>query len=100
MPPDLKARVKAAAAKNNRSLNAEICNALEIAYPENPFDLGEFISFLSKALNDADGADEISELVSDANAELEANDVGWRVESLAEDGGISVRIVSVADLFG
>jgi len=33
MPPDLKARVKAAADANNRSMNAEIVNALEQLYP-------------------------------------------------------------------
>lgn len=33
MPPDLKARVKAAADANNRSMNAEIVATLEKAYP-------------------------------------------------------------------
>ncbi|HBT01647.1 MAG TPA: hypothetical protein DEB47_17725 [Citreicella sp.] len=33
MPPDLKARVKAAAEASNRSMNAEICAALEEKYP-------------------------------------------------------------------
>ncbi len=34
MPPDLKARVKAAAEANNRSMNAEIVATLEKEYPE------------------------------------------------------------------
>lgn len=34
MPPDLKARVKAAAATNNRSMNAEIVATLQEKYPE------------------------------------------------------------------
>lgn len=33
MPPDLKARVKAAAEANNRSMNAEIVATLEERYP-------------------------------------------------------------------
>lgn len=36
MPPDLKARVKAAAEANNRSMNAEIVAALEATYPAPP----------------------------------------------------------------
>lgn len=40
MPPDLKARVKAAAEANNRSMNAEIVATLEEKYP--PPSLAEF----------------------------------------------------------
>jgi len=64
MPPDLKARVKAAAEANNRSMNAEIVATLEEKYPA-PRPSQELAAALREII------DEIS-LIEDPEAQLSA----------------------------
>lgn len=53
MPPDLKARVKAAAEANNRSMNAEIVATLEEKYPAPRQVRGqELLDLLSQSIAD------------------------------------------------
>lgn len=50
MPPDLKARVKAAAEANNRSMNAEIIATLEEKYPAPKVDYRQAVIGLIDAM--------------------------------------------------
>lgn len=47
MPPSLKERVRAAAAENKRSMNAEIVATLEEKYPEPQYELEELVEELA-----------------------------------------------------
>ena len=48
MPPPLKERVQAAAAQNNRSMNAEIVATLEEKYPEEVLSAEAFLDYLQR----------------------------------------------------
>lgn len=76
MPPDLKERVKAAAAANNRSLNAEIVALLEEKFPapvSGPLDLDalDFTSWL----------DYIEAALTDAEFEARMNEINRRLSA-------------------
>jgi len=49
MPDGMRDRVKDAAARNNRSMNAEIVATLEEKYPNMPFDAAQFVEVLARA---------------------------------------------------
>ena len=49
LPDGMRDRVKDAAARNNRSMNAEIVATLEEKYPDMPFDAAQFVEVLARA---------------------------------------------------
>lgn len=80
MSEGLRERIRTAAAKNNRSMNAEIIAALEEVFPENEFDLAALITELSTALNESTSDEERQRAVDHANAELQSNNSAWRIQ--------------------
>lgn len=78
MQPDLKRRVEEAAAKNNRSINAEIVATLEEAYPPTTT-FTEFMREWVAPIAAAKSNEEKTRLVDAANFEAELRDAGFRV---------------------
>lgn len=94
LPADLKDRVEAAAAENNRSMNAEIVAALEEKFPApRPFDLGTALTELSKLLSSVQTKAQFNAVLAGANTEFERNGIGWRVEATTKGGNVRVTIV-------
>lgn len=98
MPPDLKARVKAAAEANNRSMNAEIVATLEEKYPA-PIDrtqlLGDILEDYWKMTPEERDAD--LELLR----EIASNQMaGEDPESLKRILGLYERLAKKAALLG
>ncbi|MFG1348610.1 Arc family DNA-binding protein [Xanthobacter autotrophicus] len=64
LPPDIKARIEAAAAANNRSMNAEIVTRLEMSFNEtlpipapnlkSTSDPAEILALISRTISDLD----------------------------------------------
>lgn len=78
MQPDLKRRVEVAAAKNNRSINAEIVATLEEAYPPKTT-FTEFMRDWVAPIAAAQSDEEKTRLVDAANSEAESRNAGYRV---------------------
>lgn len=95
LPDGMRDRIKAAAERNNRSMNAEIVATLEEAYPENEFDLGALITELSTALKSAANDEERQLAVERANAALKSTDSIWRVEASIQDGQRTFTIEAI-----
>jgi len=74
MPPDLKERVKRAAEANNRSMNAEIVNALEEKFPRAPT-WSEVADFIEKAAQKLGEMEQDQEWADASKALLELIDV-------------------------
>lgn len=70
MPDGLRERIKAAAEKSNRSMNAEIVATLEEAYPEHDFDFGSFMLTWMVPITKATSEAERQELIDGANSFL------------------------------
>lgn len=70
MPNGLRDRIKLAAEKNNRSMNAEVVATLEDAYPEHDFDFGSFMLTWMVPITKATSEAERQELIDGANAFL------------------------------
>ncbi|MBM6397921.1 Arc family DNA-binding protein [Ochrobactrum anthropi] len=78
MQPDLKRRVEEAAAKNNRSINAEIVATLEEVYPPTAT-FTDFMRDWVAPIAEATTKEEMIRLVDAANFEAELRDAGYRV---------------------
>lgn len=74
MPPDLKERVRSAAATNNRSMNAEIVATLEEKYPK-----------LSGVEHSLDRINKLIEACRTINADHIIQDVALDLEGLVSD---------------
>lgn len=70
MPNGLRDRIKLAAEKNNRSMNAEVVATLEDAYPEHDFDFGSFMLTWMVPITKATSEAERQELIDGANSFL------------------------------
>ncbi|NBB07890.1 MULTISPECIES: Arc family DNA-binding protein [Pseudomonadota] len=67
MPNGLRDRIKLAAEKNNRSMNAEVVATLEDAYPEHDFDFGSFMLTWMVPITKATSESERQTLIEGAN---------------------------------
>lgn len=67
MPDGLRERIKLAAEKSNRSMNAEIVATLEEAYPEHDFDFGSFMLTWMVPITKATSESERQTLIEGAN---------------------------------
>lgn len=73
MPADLKSRVAASAAANNRSMNAEIVATLQEKYPEpTPGDLAQLFTDLLARLEQVSSNAEAMELAKDVEGRMKA----------------------------
>lgn len=86
MPPDLKARVKAAAEANNRSMNAEIVATLEKEYPAPPMSLNDIIITLLERLRGAP-ASEHQGIADAINAQLKEANLPYEVHPEVDHDG-------------
>lgn len=87
MPDGLRARVKAAAEKNNRSMNAEIAATLEEAYPANGFDFATFMEEWMVPIVKADTAEERDNRIELANRYLLSTDRDMKLETVRGPNG-------------
>lgn len=65
LPDGLRDRIRRAARRNGRSMNAEVVNLLETTYPDMPFDAQaaiELIDYIEDAKDDADAAARIAKV--------------------------------------
>lgn len=70
-PPGMRDRIKAAAERNARSMNAEIIATLEQHYPQPRTDVGSLDSLIAYLTSAADPADQVARL-AEVNAKLDA----------------------------
>lgn len=78
MPEGMRGRIKAAAAENNRSMNAEIVATLEEKYPPKTT-FTDFMREWVAPIAEATSREEKLRLVDAANFEAEMRDAGYRV---------------------
>lgn len=69
-PEGMRERIRRAAERNGRSMNAEIIQTLEYAYPVN-LSVGEFVEMLAPVMTEKD-PDKRTALLDKANAEAQA----------------------------
>lgn len=94
LPDGMRDRIKAAAERNNRSMNAEIVAALEEKFPKpRPFDLGTALTELGDLLKAVQTKAQFNAILAGANAELEENGSEWRIEATMKNGEVRVTIV-------
>jgi len=76
VPAGMRDRIKAAAEKNNRSMNAEIVKALEIRFPTGPTSAEVFFA-LVEASNNIEDEEEFQEMLDTANEH--AQEQNWPI---------------------
>ncbi|MCV9909935.1 Arc family DNA-binding protein [Brucella sp. HL-2] len=87
MPDGMRDRIKAAADKNNRSMNAEIVATLEEKYPPQGLDIDLLAQFLESlaGISAPDGDSSYLEMINDA---LGSADQPWTVKA-GWDGAVT-----------
>ena len=94
LPDGMRGRIKAAAERNNRSMNAEIVAALEEAFPE-VMEVGEFIQTWVVPIMNAKTKEEKDQLARIANRAGAEAGVDFRVRmSERPDGRYAPEITS------
>lgn len=97
LPPGLRERIKEAADRNGRSMNAEIIALLEERYPE-AISMGEYIQEWIVPIMAARTPEEVKRLVGAANRAGASANVPYRVRmSERPDGRMAPEIVSADD---
>lgn len=79
LPAALKDRIESAAAKNNRSMNAEMVAALEDAFPVG-MTIGDIVMMFSDRIDGAKTYEELRSLERDLNAVATSENVGYTIK--------------------
>lgn len=93
LPTGMRDRIKAAADKNNRSMNSEIVATLEEAYPSDNFDFATFMESWMVPILRAETEEERAKLMMEANDFLASHGTKSEVtEVMSPDGSRKVML--------